>query len=79
VTDCAPPCLCCGQPTSITDRLDGWCTPCAGAVLADVLAMRDGPPAVVGFKVGVLRGWGCEAICAAITGQIPFDFGAMRE
>ena len=72
-------CLCCDQPTQIDDRLDGWCTPCAGAVLADVLRLRDGTPAVVGVRVAMLHDWGCEAMVAAVVGTVPFDGRLMRE
>lgn len=68
-----PRCLVCNEPLSRIPYFDGWCIACAGAVLAEVLALRDGSPVAVGVRVAMLRDWGCESLARAITGVIPFD------
>jgi hypothetical protein len=67
-----PRCHCCDRPLSPVAQFDGWCDTCAGAVLSDVLSLRDGTPAVVGVRVAMLHDWGCEAMVSAVVGTIPF-------
>lgn len=71
-----PRCLCCDQPHTALVWLDGGCVGCVGAVWADALRLRDGPPEVVALRVAALRDWGAHAIVNAIIGKIPFDQGA---
>ena len=52
---------------------------CAGAVLHDVIGLRDGPIEAVGVRVALLHDWGCEAMAAAVCGVLPFDGTIMRD
>lgn len=72
-----PSCLCCDKPLSPVAQFDGWCDTCAGAVLDDVLSLRDSKD--VGIKVAMLHDWGCEAMVAAIIGTMPFDGQGLRD
>lgn len=68
-----PRCLCCDKPLSPVACFDGWCVECAGAVLGEVLALRDGPPVVVGVRVAWLRDQGAPFMVRAVCGPLPFE------
>ena len=67
-----PRCLCCNLPLSAVEARDGWCLFCSGGVLAEVLAMRDGPPATVGARVAWLHDAQCMTMVRAVVGVVPF-------
>lgn len=63
-----PHCICCDQ--LLVDAFDGWCAACAGAILADVMALRDS--ADLSVIVCVLRDAGAMALAKCVVGVVPF-------
>ena len=75
-----PRCLCCGRPLDDpAENRDGWHRTCAGAVLAGVMGLRDGPPDVVGARVAWLRDNEADVIADCVVGVVPFDGQGLRD
>jgi hypothetical protein len=71
-------CLVCDTLLSPDACFDGWCDGCAGKALADLLALRDGPPDQLGVRVSVFRDWHVPFLGRVLVGPTPFDATLQR-
>jgi hypothetical protein len=77
-----PRCHACDRPLSPVAQFDGWCDTCAGAVLAELLAMADLRPGHVRTIAEILIIAGAVTMGRVITRapfETPFDGTDMRD